>query len=437
MRIKVENGTLVLSSKISSDFADVLEPYFNENSITGIKIEYSGPTETNTFKKLMQTVYDKQLKTVAIINTSLYNDNIECIANVIRENPYLTSVTLVHLKFNEHKTQIVESFKNSCKIEKITLDDVGLKNKHFSTLLGYIHNVTTLSVRANFLNDKSADQLAIFLSQDISLQKLYLDKNSISCNGCINIMTALKQNTTLKVLSISNNKIGRSGLFAIADVLAENKTLEYLYIDNNKLTSDSTINIFDKLCTNSSLKEISISVNTVDEIIGLAKMLELNTTLTGLRLINCIFSGEMINIFSDAISTNNSLKHLTMYNCEVMHDGIKIFSECLSKNSSISDLYLCIDFASCDDIQLIINAISINTSITKLYLMSLSSNSIQCKFIQTELAKSLKTNYTITDITENFLCPLTPEVKQIIARNRAIQAESRFRKQKCLINYDV
>eukprot|EP00656_Telonema_subtile_P040527 TRINITY_DN4559_c0_g1_i1.p1 TRINITY_DN4559_c0_g1~~TRINITY_DN4559_c0_g1_i1.p1 ORF type:complete len:191 (-),score=36.26 TRINITY_DN4559_c0_g1_i1:231-803(-) len=90
------------------------------------------------------------------------------------------------------------------------------------------HTGIEVNLWARGINDRGAEAIAAALTENETLQELYLFNNKIGDRGATALAKALEVNTTLKRLDLHNNPCGEVAAAAFIAVLQINSTLESL-----------------------------------------------------------------------------------------------------------------------------------------------------------------------------------------------------------------
>jgi Ran GTPase-activating protein (RanGAP) involved in mRNA processing and transport len=119
-----------------------------------------------------------------------------------------------------------------------------------------------LHLYGNHVSDIGAQSLAKILSfNNMTLNRLCLNSNSITDEGVQYLAQMLQTNRTLTHLALGENEIGDRGVELLSNALAHRKhSLESLSICSNKSASDSCVDsLVTMLKQNRSLKQLSMS----------------------------------------------------------------------------------------------------------------------------------------------------------------------------------
>ena len=126
----------------------------------------------------------------------------------------------------------------------------------------------------------------------IQLEKLDLQKNSISDIGAVKLASLLKDtNCSIKVLALQDNIISNLGARSIAKALSINQTLEAVYLDGNRISEEGWDAFTSVLCNSSSLDATYSSNHTLTSLAGNEKEQHIPNKLLSLLQLNKGVSG--------------------------------------------------------------------------------------------------------------------------------------------------
>jgi len=154
-----------------------------------------------------------------------------------------------------------------------------------------------LNLQNNMITSKGASTIALGLQNNITLQKLWLDSNSISDIGVNSLAKILSDNnSSLKMLGLNSNSITDEGARHLAEMLKINKILTSLRLSHNSLTDQGVQYLANALTHhNNILESIDLSSNkfvTDLSIDYLVQMIIRNQRLSSLSLSNCGLSED-------------------------------------------------------------------------------------------------------------------------------------------------
>ena len=187
--------------------------------------------------------------------------------------------------------------------------DLKIYQKSFNTIIkGLKQNIIIkLTINSCMISDEEANVLATALTDNTTLEELYLHQNNIGDEGAKAIAQVLETNKTLKlkILGINKNKIGDEGATAIAQVLETNTNFDKLYLRQNNIGDEGAKAIAQVLETNKTLKLKILCLNEnrigMEGTTALVTALNKNTTLVVLDLGMLDITDEQYNILKKII----------------------------------------------------------------------------------------------------------------------------------------
>ena len=151
-----------------------------------------------------------------------------------------------------------------------------------------------------------------------------------------------KNNVKLIGLNIGGNKLGDLPFCDIATAISNNKTLNKLFINDNDLGKISSEILGTVLKMDKKIKFLDVSKNKMgDDIIGsMLKGLICNNCLETLVINDMGLTNKSLRIFETTLCTNNTLKTLFLERNKLTYKGWRLLSEILNKNRSIEYISL-------------------------------------------------------------------------------------------------
>ncbi|KAL5244649.1 hypothetical protein ACI65C_012059 [Semiaphis heraclei] len=144
----------------------------------------------------------------------------------------ITKISLTNSNVNQEVLDNLSKYlkMEECLVKELVLDRINLSNLNYLCCLTPDTKVNKLWLRFCQLKDKGVNYLMDILndtSRNTQLNTLYLDCNSITCNGAKKIAQVLRTNRTLKSLSLAKNLIKDEGAFALVSVLSTFQLNDY------------------------------------------------------------------------------------------------------------------------------------------------------------------------------------------------------------------
>lgn len=251
------------------------------NNTTLLKLDLSY-NKINNIKLLCEGL--KNNKSLLSLKLS-YNDIVNCedLCEALINND-----TLIKLTINNNKCRNIELFddvfKYNTALTKLDLSNNIVSNNYF--LNGLINNQSLTYLKLNSINSLKMlnyDIINKILSQNTTLNTLYLSHNNISSSKIHKLYNTLIQNTILTYLDLSYNYIYNPKL--ISKIIKHNSTLTNLDLSYNEITDNNNL-ILKSLNMNKSLTSLNLNYNNMNTY-NIIQYLQNNTTLTNLEYNIC------------------------------------------------------------------------------------------------------------------------------------------------------
>ena len=322
-RIKTNTSVDAFNAKsyVNYPMADLSMKYINElKNKFNISDEFIYNINLESFEKEL----DKKIK------------EFDTIKEILEKSPKFIDKLRMYLRWKEVSTEriilrecdidaekflylIYKKYFNFGKILNLNLEKNNLGDTGLSYLLGLISKFTIKLDYFNIGYNKMGKQ-AIEVLKDI------LNKNNVKLIG----------------LNIAGNKLGDLPFCDIATAISNNKTLNKLFINDNELGKISSEILGTVLKMDKKLKFLDVSKNKMgDDIIGsMLKGLICNNCLETLVINDMGLTNKSLRIFETTLCTNNTLKTLFLERNKLTYKGWRLLSEILNKNRSIEYISL-------------------------------------------------------------------------------------------------
>ena len=322
-RIKTNTSVDAFNAKsyVNYPMADLSMKYINElKNKFNISDEFIYNINLESFEKEL----DKKIK------------EFDTIKEILEKSPKFIDKLRMYLRWKEVSTEriilrecdidaekflylIYKKYFNFGKILNLNLEKNNLGDTGLSYLLGLISKFTIKLDYFNIGYNKMGKQ-AIEVLKDI------LNKNNVKLIG----------------LNIAGNKLGDLPFCDIATAISNNKTLNKLFINDNDLGKISSEILGTVLKMDKKLKFLDVSKNKIgDDIIGsMLKGLICNNCLETLVINDMGLTNKSLRIFETTLCTNNTLKTLFLERNKLTYKGWRLLSEILNKNRSIEYISL-------------------------------------------------------------------------------------------------
>ena len=312
-----------ITRRNSLNFSDIKQVYYYE-----VKLAFKLSEEVINNNITSLEKYEKELST-KIKSFQLVKKNIEISQKLID-------------KLRLHLLNIEIS------LEKIILRECNITPERFVFLLYKKYfdfsKLKQLNLSKNNLGD-TGGAYAIFLVSKYgqSIEYLNISYNSIGKNTC-ELLTESLSNNNLRIesLSIAGNKIGDKIFSEIAIGISKNIYLNKLFIGDNNLGKVSSVVIGSILKYDKKIKLLDVSKNNFgDEIIGyILKGLIVNSTLESLFLNDLGLTNRSFRSFATTLVINTTLRQLFLERNKLNYKACKMISDILNNNRHIEYISL-------------------------------------------------------------------------------------------------
>ena len=232
--------------------------------------------------------------------------------------------------------------------EKIILRECNITSDRFIYLLYKKYfdfsRLKQLNLSKNNLGDTGGAYVIFLVSKyGQSIEYLNISYNSIGKNTCELLIESLSNNN-LRVpsISLSGNKIGDKIFSEIAIGISKNIYLTKLFIGDNNLGKISSVVIGSILKYDKKIKLIDVSKNKFgDEIVGyILKGLIVNSTLESLFLNDLGLTNRSFRSFATTLVINTTLRQLFLERNKFNYKASRMLSDILNNNRHIEYISL-------------------------------------------------------------------------------------------------
>ena len=204
--------------------------------------------------------------------------------------------------------------------------------------------IQNLNLEKNNLGDIGLSYLLTLISKfNVKLDYFNIGYNKMGKQS-IEILKdiLIKNNVKLIGLNIAGNKLGDLPFCDIATAISNNRTLNKLFINDNDLGKISSEILGTVLKMDKKIKFLDVSKNKMgDDIIGsMLKGLICNNCLETLVINDMGLTNKSLRIFETTLCTNNTLKTLFLERNKLTYKGWRLLSDILNKNKSIEYISL-------------------------------------------------------------------------------------------------
>ena len=174
--------------------------------------------------------------------------------------------------------------KSSCEILVDSLSNNNLR-------------ISSISIAGNKLGDKLFSEIAIGISKNIFLNKIFIGDNNLGKISAVVIGSILKYDKKIKLIDVSKNFFGDEIIGYILKGLIVNNTLEFLILNDLGLTNKSFRAFATTLVINTTLKQLFLERNKLNYKASnmLSDILNNNRHIEYISLVGNNFQIEHIN----------------------------------------------------------------------------------------------------------------------------------------------
>ncbi|XP_051978308.1 protein NLRC5-like [Xyrauchen texanus] len=263
-----------LTEKSCSALASVLS---SDTTLKEIDLNNS-PLKDSGVKRLCEGLKKSQCKLnrLNLSNCSITEEGYKALSSALNSNP--ANLIELDLRGNDPGQSGVKLLydiieKQNCNLRLRLLQSSSAEeaNKYLTKVLHGVNPLllSNLNLGELKLGDSKVKQIAALLEdKHCKLNKLQLNNNCISVDGCNTVVSALNSNpSNLKELNMSGNKLGNSGVMKISTLLKNTQVrLEKLELSDCSITEEGYKALSSALRSNPSyLKELDLRGNDPGE----------------------------------------------------------------------------------------------------------------------------------------------------------------------------
>ena len=177
------------------------------------------------------------------------------------------------------------------------------------------NTIETLEISASNFSKENCTSLASVLQQPMcQLKWLDIENCQIKSDGAIQLAAGLTNNKSLENIYLSDNPIGEDGAVALGEAITNNVVLKILYMCNCEITSKGFAKLASSLSKNTKLQTLWISDNQtgIEGARAVSKMIAHNKTLKELSICSDDSLEKEIDIIVSSLQSNTSLKQLCL-----------------------------------------------------------------------------------------------------------------------------
>jgi len=177
-------------------------------------------------------------------------------------------------------------------------------------------NVREIALSHNNFGIEGINSLVSFLTDNYTVENLFLCGNNIGISGVSALFSGLQTNTTLTELFIGSNNLGDDGVLVFAEFLSRNTMLNLLDLSFNEIGNIGATALALALQNNASLNILNLYGNNVEDdgAIAIAEMLQINRSLTSIDFKMNNINSVGITALGFAMQINTTLLEINLKN---------------------------------------------------------------------------------------------------------------------------
>ncbi|KYQ99981.1 filopodin [Tieghemostelium lacteum] len=382
-----------LTNKGSLLLITIIEKYQNLETLQIGKNRLSESGIRSTLKAIKH--HNVALKSLGIEETNLTDSGCYIIEKLLTNNKTLTSLNISKNKITESGFKLIfDGIKKNPNLQDLNISgnpiQTNLMNKFIKWLTASTTNITKLNIASTSLNSSSGQELQkLLVSSGCHLVNFDVSYNNLGSGGSKHVIKGFNNNHNIQEFSLCANKISSSSINELCDRMETQPACNKLYLRYCDLGSKSILRIAKMMELNSTLTVIDLSMNKLNKAI-------------------CISLGV-------AFSKNTSIEEVYLTQCQIGFKEIGVLLAGLESNNHVKKIFLDVNPITKKGISYIAQLLNINTSIE---VMTLRNINVTAKDIL-EFFRKLHTSVAINqlNITENLVTNLTPQIKIGIAEN--------------------
>ena len=196
--------------------------------------------------------------------------------------------------------------KNDLSSSSVTFIMEGIRQKNA---------IETLGISFSHFLEENCTSLASVLQQPMcQLKWLDIENCQIKSDGALQLAAGLTNNKSLESIYLSDNPIGDDGAAAVGKAITNNVVLRILDMCNCKITSKGFSKLASSLSNNTKLQTLSISGNQagIEGASAVGKMITDNKTLEELSIGSDDSLEKGVDIMISSLQSNTCLKQLCL-----------------------------------------------------------------------------------------------------------------------------
>ena len=364
------------------------------------------------------------LSVVLVSNDTLVGYRCNCcqLSNALKMNGSLVTVILKYCQISDDIANVLSSYLiKSHNFQCLYITDCN-KSDQLALLsiiqsLGRLSTIKYLVLDNNNMTGEVAEDLAIVIKTNSSLEVLYLENSNLGPSAII-ILQALKENCKLKLLNLSGNNMTGKVADNLANVIKNNPGLEQLHLFNNYL-GPSAIVILQALKENSKLKLLNLNGNYMTGVVAedLANVIKTNSHLEQLGL-DSNYLGTSAIVILQALKENSKLKILILNANNMTGEVAEDLANVIKSNPGLEQLHLSNNSFG----PYVIIILQVLKKSSKLQILNLNNNNMTGEVAE-DLANVIKNNAGLEELylSYNSFGPSAIMILQALNGNSKLQ----------------
>lgn len=213
---------------------------------------------------------------------------------------------------------LTEALMDNDQIKAILFGTGGIGDEgaeSVAKLLKKNQSIHTVYLGCNLIGKAGMEALGDSLADNSTVRALWLKRNPLGPEGVRVLVQLLTVNRHIRTLDLVNTGIGQAGLMdLIQTIISEDYSLERLYLSGNQIDQACVPSLNELLSQNRFLKELFLSVNLLGDegIIKLCEGLSKNKELTTLTLASNGIMQKGLSSLLDTVQKHPKLSYLDL-----------------------------------------------------------------------------------------------------------------------------
>ena len=316
-----------------------------------LDISYNKLIESSVDEIVSIIISNPLLQHLNVANCELSELQIISLCKALQGTSLLTFLDINHNEVTrEAANELATVLKNNKLLQHLNFSACNFQEDTLMLVADSLAYVTLVSfdVSYNIITEKSAKQIAVFLSKSIYLEQLSLcacfAENSIAA---MEIFKAIKQHSSLTHLDLKLNVFNNDLVELIASVLEHNLNIKCLDLGQCNLQKSRFIKIFNSLAKSNAFQYLNLEENIFNESIvsKITSFVHRNSMLKHLNLCNCNLPPKSLGVkkIIHAVSELHSVEYLNVSGNEAIGLASEDLKEALSRNNKMR----CLDLSRC------------------------------------------------------------------------------------------